>query len=378
MVASLYGEGYAKWVQGVLGQALPPRRWFDNSVVGAIAGGSGQYGFFVDRFRERLTRLWRALPNERAKLVEKVANVGTENWYGYFAELVAWDFFGSLPFGLEIEVPPPGPQLGPTACVLDGRLNRVWNLHFDVKALADTTKMVLEGIERQLKVAHPDYSVRFSHPLDLGKSAVADVRQELVDKINAAIADGAGYVNHAASRVEVRIHKPEPAFTATEHSYNPYEQAKELRFGAVSDARQFIRGDCNVVVFVVHPWFNLTNADNFGGRQHIFFRSLARRVFCELTKDGRPLTDAVARAPSGISIQEAAQHLSGLVFLVDHSVVQRKGGYDASKVEGVIEAFVYQNPNAASSSDGDLHFEQIVANAARRVSVVDNFRFDNY
>jgi hypothetical protein len=374
---SSYGPGYETWVHGVLGKPLPPRKWFDNPITGAVAGGSGQFTFFVERFRERLLRLWAALPNDHDKLLEKVANVGTENWYGYFAELTAWDFFADLPLGLEIEVAPPGPQLGPTRCILDGRLRRTWNLHFDVKALADTTKMVLEGIERQLKADFPGTAFRFSYPLDLGKSAVADVRQDLIDGIRKAIQQGQPHLNHAASRVHVHVYNPPPSVTTTEHSYNPYEQAKELRLSIVSDAKQFIRGDRNVLVLVVHPWFNLTNTNNFGGQQHVFFRALARRAFCELTKDQRPLIDVVGRAPAGVTVQEAAEHLSGIVFLVDHSVTGR-AERDPSKILGVIEGFIYVNPNAAKDSDGHLQLEQVVANASGLLSVFDDFRHDNY
>ena len=92
-MASKYGPGYAKWAEGVLGQALPARTWADNPIVGAVAGGSGQFTFFVDRFAERLVRLWKALPKDRTTLLEKVANVGTDGWKGYWAELAAWDFF---------------------------------------------------------------------------------------------------------------------------------------------------------------------------------------------------------------------------------------------------------------------------------------------
>lgn len=376
-MSSSYGPGYEAWVQTVLGEKLPARKWSDNPVTGAIAGGSGQYTFFVARFGERLVRLWAALPNDHEKLLEKIANVGTENWYGYLAELTAWDFFADLPLGLEIEVTPPGPQLGPTTCILDGRLRRTWNLHFDVKALADTTKMVLTSVERQLEKEFPGTAFRFSYPLDLGKSAVSDVRQDLIEEIRKAIADKKGYVNHRASSVDVRIHNPAPGFTSTEHSYNPFEQAKELRYSLLSDARQFIRGDRNVLVLVVHPWFNLTNTNNFGGQQHAFFRALARRAFCELTKDVRPLTDVVPKSHLTVTIQEAAQHLSGLMFLVDHSVVQRPN-YDPSTPFGVIEGFVYVNPNAANGSEGHMQLEQVQANATARLTVFDDFHHDNY
>ena len=377
VMPSSSGAAYAAWVQQLLGVPTPTRKWADNPVTGAVGGTSQQFAFFVARFRERLTRLWAALPSDHEKLLEKIANVGTENWYGYFAELAAWDFFAHLPLGLAIEVAPPGAQLGATECILDGRLGHLWGLHFDVKALADVTKMVLDRVRARIEADHPDVSLGFSYALDLGQTVVPAAMHGLTSEIQRAIREGRSFVNHDPSRVQVRIHKPRPSVTITEHSFDPYHQARELRLAPLSDARQFVKGAPNLLVYVVHHWFNLTNANNFGGQQHTFFRALARRVFCELTKDSRQLSEVLVDDLTGVTVQDAARHLSGIVFLVDHTVLGRRKR-DPSTLPGVMEAFVYANPNAATSSDGDLQLDQLVANASRLISVFEKFRFDNY
>ena len=59
-------------------------------------------------------------------------------------------------------IAPPGPQLGSGVYVLDGRLDGLSGMHFDIKALADVTKEVLDGIEQEIQRAHPTVALRFS------------------------------------------------------------------------------------------------------------------------------------------------------------------------------------------------------------------------
>lgn len=340
-------------------------------------GFRGRNRFFVDRYVERLRRLWAALPNDRPRLLEKIANVGSNNWYGYFAELAAWDLFSSLPLRLAIEVNPPGPQLGTNPSTLDGRLGALYDLHFDVKALADTTTMVLDGVKEELEARYPGVTLRFSHPLDLDQTTVSDVRQDLVDSICEAIVKDVSYVKHLASHVDVHIFRPPPSVTTTEHGYNPYRQAEHLRYSVLKDAHQFVRNAPNLVVFVMHPWFNFTNASDIVDLKGTFFRALARRAFCQLTTETQSLAAVLGRAPAGVSVKDAAKHLSGIAFVVDHSV-KRRPRRDPTQVQGVLEAFVFANPNAAKTSDGRLQLERLVAEGSQLISLYDEFRFDNY
>jgi len=171
----------------------------------------------------------------------------------------------------------------------------------------------------------------------------------------------------------------------TEHPYHPYRQAENLRHLLLSHARELLRDHPNLRVHVVHPWYNGHNASDFGGMQDVFFRAITRRLGFELTKDVQPLSTVlgVRRAPQGVTVKEAAQRTSGVLFLVDYSVTGTPGRdpsipYDPSTPLGVLKGFLYANPNTLPSSDGRYALDQLVEQAGPLVAEHDDFAHDNY
>jgi hypothetical protein len=363
--------------RGCFGVPAPTRRWFENPVVGAIADTSGQFDDFKARFTERLVRLRDALPASIPKLVEKAANAGTKSWEGHFAELAAWDYMASLPLGLEIEVAPPAPQLGLGRYPLDGCLSSCWDLCFDVKALTDVSARVVARVREHVSKRFPDLRFDFEYSLHLPQTGIGLHRDSLVAAIESAVKGGETRVEHRETGVAVRIRRPTRGVTFTQFSYDPYAQANGLRFMPLADAHQLLKGKPNLLVIVVHPWFNMTNSSDVGGTRTTFFRALARRVFCQLTRDRRLLAVEVKGAPEGLTVREAARHVGGLLFVVDHSLTGRERR-DHTQVRGVLEGFMFGNPNAYKACDASLLLDQIEANSLGLLSVYEEFRFDNY
>ena len=383
------GRSYREWAEALVGYSLQPRQWERNNVSGAIEtviNGGENFVFFEARFRERIDRLRARIDAEDSKhLLERLAAIGSTKWFGCFAELTAWDFFSELPFGLRVEVAPPGPQLGCNPAQLDGMLPHLGGLHFDVKIFGDTTKAILEAIEDETSERHPGVSLSFNYPEDFADEQIANERKVILGGIDFAILDGKGAYRNEKLGLTVRIHNPRPQVVVSEHGYNPYRQAARRRFAVLGDAHQFLRDGKNVLVYVVHPWFNFRNAIDFGGSQEVCFRALARRVFVELTKDRQLLKSAASakKCPASLAVLEAAQRLSGIIFLVDYTVAPpRDRGesipYDPATPLGVVEAFIYANPNVLASSDARHELERITENAVAIVRGYDDFAHDNY
>ena len=158
----------------------------------------------------------------------------------------------------------------------------------------------------------------------------------------------------------------------TEHEYHPYRQAENRHRQLLQKWHQIIDEGSNLRVFVVHPWFNGINAQTFGGSQDVFFRALARRVFCGLTKDASVIDGA-----PGLTVGDVASRLGGILFIVDHSAVARKGE-DPSTPEGLMRGFLYQNPNTTQKANAELQFEHLVSQNPHLFELNDDFEHDNY
>jgi hypothetical protein len=180
------------------------------------------------------------------------------------------------------------------------------SLYFDVKAMTDTTRRVLEGVEAIVAVTHPDITLRFEYPNDLGQEDVGPLRNIILNEIYEAIGAGTSFRQLSAPGISVRIFSLRPKVTVTSHDYNPYKQAERLRYWTISDAKQLLRDDRNLRVLVVHPWFNLANTSDLNGTQGTFFRALARRLACELTRDERPLGAVMRSALPNVTVRDAA------------------------------------------------------------------------
>jgi len=172
---------YVQWAEGILGSPLPSRTWVRNDVTGAVESalsGSDNFVFFTARFGERLARLTKGLDvADRPALLEKVANIGDrDQWFGFYSELAAWDFFAALHLEPRVEGTPPSAQLGTSSTPIDGRLGGLDDLHFHVKILGDTTKRIVQSIKRHVASINPSVALDFSYPLDLGADALVTER----------------------------------------------------------------------------------------------------------------------------------------------------------------------------------------------------------
>lgn len=363
---------YASWIESVVGEVPPARKWVDNEITGAI----GHPTFFRKTFEQRIKRLWDRYPTQRKEVLEKIANVGTAGWAGPFAELVAADFFAATGLRVELEPMPGSPVLGERfgkgRSQLDGKLPDLFSLHYEVKILSDVSSEVLASIREDIEGEFDQVWLGFNYSHDLGETTIANARSDLKREIREAILAGKRHTTHAASRVQVSIQPMSSRSMITEHDYHPYRQAENRHRQVLQKWHQLIEEGANLRVFVVHPWFNGINAQTFGGSQDVFFRALARRVFCGLTKDASAMDDA-----PGLTVSDIASRLSGILFIVDHSAVAREGE-DPSTPEGLMRGFLHQNPNTTGKANAELQFDQLFSQNPHLFEVNDDFEHDNY
>lgn len=105
---------YVKWAEAILGHRLPAAKWAYNHAAGAIESPKS-FRFFRRCFKQRLLRLQKAFSANARNyqlILKKISDVGTKNWSGPYAELVAYDFLASFTEVVP-EVAPQEATLGP-------------------------------------------------------------------------------------------------------------------------------------------------------------------------------------------------------------------------------------------------------------------------
>jgi hypothetical protein len=375
---------FDQWVRGVIGAAPPASEHPAENPVTSAAGNPSDNNTFLDRFGARLARLWVAFPRteDQKTLMEKLANIGTSGWMGPFAELAAYDFLVRLDPTLRIEVTPTGMVLGEQAgkgrSSLDGMLPMFGDLHVEVKALTDVSARVIASIREQVAVAHPNVLLDFTYPADLGQRDIAGHLRDLVQEISGAILGTKPFVHHQPSGVQVRLHYDRPAVRMAEHDYDPYRQAERWRYAPFEKWHQLVVTAPNLRVMAVHPWFNFINHGDFAGIRQTFFRSLARRVFCDLTKQTEPLSTYVPDAVRWTgTVADAARRLSGILFIVDHTA----GREDETLLTpaDVMEGYLYENPNTFEPNHAGSIFRHLRdLDESHLIRDYDGFGYDNY
>ena len=143
-----------------------------------------------------------------------------------------------------------------------------------------------------------------------------------------------------------------------------YEQAKRLERLPLYNYKQFFDG-MFIKIFVCHS-LNI-NGSLICHRD--FFRSLARRVFCKLTKE-----DDIFDDNSKLTTAEIAKHLSGIMFIVDNSTNEK---IDLSNPKKLYKVYLYSNPNT-DWSHKFLSFRNFCVALNGIQHECDDFEFDNY
>ena len=351
-----------------------------NEIIGAL--NHTQFAPFRSSFGKRLERLaarYAASDSNRTSLIVRVNDIATQNnWDGAYAELVAFDFLNSNqdyldgPISLSKDVPASetlASSIGMANVNLDG-FYEGFGVGFDVKALGDKSRDILDGIIKEAKtnlgiapvVISPEY------PLDLDYTVFQKNRKMILTELETGI-------NVSAKTTFVKSQTvPELAFRlmwgggvlSTISTYDPYAHAQNHHELFFTYAKKFSRNSPSLIVSVVFPWFSEQVTSQFGANE-IFYRSLCRRFFCQYANDSRPASSKLKKFQGSETLAEVTKKLSGVLFLEDKSLTS-----SAAAAQNV-EAFAYLNPNATHKTSG--HFRTYLSTLG---FAVDDFANDNY
>ena len=268
-----------------------------NIVIGALASTTDFHAFQAN-FRARLARLNKAYRSHvsRTELLTQVNLVADpKNWQGAVAELAAYDLFNSHrdflcdspKLDVSIDVNDSlGRFLGMQEANLDIHFED-FDVYSDIKVLKDNVSEILEGIRKEVLPDPLMPLVKFRYSMDIGYEPVQDKRQQILRTFQDALIDG-----RMPNRVDCTAEVPglvafldwTPGMLVTESSYSPFRHAKELHKLSFHHAKKFVTTRPFFLTFVVFPWFNAVIND-FCNSNTVFYRSFARRVFCQYKND---------------------------------------------------------------------------------------------
>ena len=356
-----------------------------NNVIGTLCH-LDDFLVFKENFKKRLKRLKKNFEGTAAypALLEQVKQVADpKNWEGAYAELAAydilWNDYVASPIVLDKTLPVAesyAGEMGHKETNEDGYLSD-YGLYFDVKILADTVGTILKGIineaiENSCQIAKcnilPEYPIDDDDEEYSGRNRKL-LLDELSDflKTNNTKTDGNElFKSKVLPRVSYRVHWGDGVNSAI-HEYNPYRHAEETKHLIFKRyTKKIMKNDMFILVLVKFPWYN-NLISSFIDADHVYYRSLARRTFCEYHDDDTLMKTIVPKFQGYDTVDEVSKHLAGIVFIDDDII--KKDSYSCN---------VIMNPNAINSKSLAKDYLKHLVNLGDKRGLYDDLYYDNY
>ena len=373
---------YSTLVDGIFGMGsctLDTKSAATNPIIGALSDATC-FATFQLNFSARLKRLKDAYDGQVSQdsLLTQVNEIGNpNNWQGAAAELAAIDFFlGGREWLLEspcldVDIPVSeslAGKFGMKKANLD-----VYFKHFDtytdVKVLKDNVTEIIEGILQEVwNNGRPMVGVEY--PNDVSVDDVKKHRIALGDHLQSVL--GANTIPETVDCTSIvddliiRL-RWQGGVLVTESTYSPYKHAKELHRLPMQHAKKFVLSRPFFLTFVVFPWFNNVITD-FCGINRTFYRSLARRTFCQYRYDSTLFSGLFQNYTGTETVHEVMEELGGILFLEDECIT-------SDSAESTVTAYYYDNPNAKRPVMTGFMQEYLIECVGGEI---DDFRHDNY
>lgn len=232
-----------------------------------------------------------------------IVDLTSQNTYGTFSELSAYRFL--LKGGQEFDIQAPidgGSILNANGSDLDGVIRLPEAIFFDVKGFGFIDHLVKRLTDRLSRDVDPE-NVVAQRSWDVSADLLTDLLgknykallKELLEK-RKALRDS----------IELSVRAPE-RIQFTEREIDPVRAARENSEYVFRFAKQFVRSEPFILIFVLHPWFSGSLHVNFDGALDTFTGEFATQAFCRFEQDAEPIF--------GITRAEAARLLSGIIFI---------------------------------------------------------------
>lgn len=368
-----------------------------NNCIGAL--NKSQYTEFNTNFINRLIRLknkFQSSPEDYQELKNTVKDIGNKKgykWSGPYSELVALDYWTSFKDLDDFKFVVKGDvnlmpnslakKIGQETVDLDLSFNlRFKKIYMDVKSFIPThfelIDRIIEEVEKQ--IPNKDFLIGIEH-LNGGNylSVKSDIQVELknrklIDTLVEAINNDKAILNYSA--ISGNIYKFRMAYPSgnkiisltTEDTFDPYEAAENNKFKGLDYYNKLLVDDPSLLTFVINPWFN---REAIGSNlNETFYRAFSRRIFIEF-KNCTDDISSVLGIKVPITQQEISEKISGIVFIVDNSVLQ--------KGENLYKTYIYLNPNATNYRLTKGSFDILNwSSPDKQPEVIEDFEFDNY
>lgn len=287
-----------------------------------------------------------------------VRNLLSQNYYGQFCELAAYDWLIRHDALFAAQVPVAAAAcLNPNPVTLDGRFTGC-DVFFDVKAMGFQT-YVMEQFRRRLQESLPQFIVQIDGSLDVAVKDIELYAFPKLGQIKQELNTG-GRVQIPQLNWTVKAEARRNINFATQMS-NPYALAEENRFFPFKTSSQFVRREPFIMIFAYNAAINPNLFLNFSGSTDITLRSLARRAFLQFVGDYTLVRTFDEKADPTATLADAAALLSALMF-IDF---------------GSDEARLYLNPKARNQLT-TYHIKQIFDFAPPVSMLIDDFQHDVY
>lgn len=360
----------------------------ETNVVLASLNGPDDDNAFRHNFAGRLQRLSTLYPPgdlSRTPLLRGVNELATrKNWEGAYAELAAYDYFHGQnhwiapPFALDRSIDGSRTFTGELGKKGPANLDihfTTLDIYADVKCLKDNVADALDGVYAEAfpdQIARPDIVAQ--HPKDMAYEELIAHRKVVINELVNATSGGQQPTfvkSKAVPNLEFAL-KWGPGTLVTRSGYSAYRHAEHTHQLVFRYARKFLRDRPSFITLVNFPWFNQTTS-HFRGANVTYYRSFARRVFCQYRHDARLFRDIAPKFAGSETIYEVTRKVSALLFLEDH--LYRDPSENEDDVNGV-HGFLFVNPNA------DHHLRSAAYPAdyfgGLRSTALDTFEHDNY
>lgn len=332
---------------------------------------------------EKLKRIYKTYENDTYKIKvikNAISNLFTNNWQGAYNELTTYDFLNLLldsPCYIQIDNIEKSRTLvehfnNKKVSTIDG-FSRDTLTYFEIKTLRKEN--LIEKIKFDIYKEHNNVVIKADNSLDLklpNDNCYSDLKNEISNAINNKVK-----VLHSnivkGLRLEIIYDNVQELTMEFHRLCSPFELAEQMEDLPIEKAYQFIDGSF-IKIFVISQ-LNF-HRQLFDSKE--FFRSIARRVFCRLTKDESIYNTERNHnfENSKLKVSDVAKKLNGLMFLVDISTQEN---IDISNPIKSFKTYLYSNPNTPFKNKF-LGFRNfcIALSVKRILTDSDDFEHDNY
>jgi hypothetical protein len=373
-------------------KAEKTKKFRSNNILSALNSDRKvfDYSEFKNCFIKRLERLNVLYLKD---LSEILTNLQTSKWEGAYAELIALDYLNyhlkikNNIADLPIRINKPVNSNVSLKKLFDedktkknGDVDGYYkysDIYYDVKILSSYKNNILANLYDDLRREHKNVYFQDNCNYNFDFNEIKKKRKEIIEELNLAIINNVdkfssktikGLCFEIIRNICVRPLITDP-FNYAEKHYKMFLQKSYVQ--KFLDSRPFF------IICVSCPWFDTPiNISDFAHLNKIFYRSVARRVFCQYKNLNVKYNDFLKEkfketcSDNNISAFEVSKKLSGILFLEDLSTLNQNININSINVKG----YFYLNPNA----DNPLNRLLDICIDHKSLHEIENFQHDNY